>query len=150
MLEGAGWRQGPICSKYWKLVIRCQGSLDKVARGGTNSPWPSRPGPSLGPPLALNLALLQALMACCALPLCRVRTLGPWMLEQGEGDTLCPHPNLVDDPDFPRAQGAQDWAESPALVGGRGVPVPIPPNDDPPSAWRSQGTPYLKKETSSS
>ena len=88
-----------------------------------------------GPPLALNLALLQALMACWALPLCRVRTLEPWMLEQGEGDTLCPHPNLVDDPDLPRAQGAQDTGGKPSSHWGKRVPVPIPPNDDPPSAW---------------
>ena len=41
----------------------------------------------------------------------------------------------MDDWDLPRAQGAQDTGGKPSSHGGRGVPVPLPPNDDPPSAW---------------
>lgn len=41
------------------------------------------------------------------------------MLECGVGD-ISPHPNLVDDPDLPRAQGAQDTGGKPSSqVGGR-------------------------------
>ena len=119
MLEGAGWRQGPICSKNWKLVIRCRGSW---IRWPGVEPTPHDQGDqvhSRGPPLALNLALLQALITCW-LSHCAGSGLREDGRYSGERVTLCaPTPTWWMSLIFPEHRVPRTQAGSPAVLGGR-------------------------------